>query len=89
MATWNSRVWGPHPKYAIGPVLAVLGIVGWLAYKNPQPVEIPSAIAVTALKPVEGTASAPASATLPVEVLYGVPTARTMHLWTDSHQQSK
>ena len=89
MKGWNSSIWGPHPKYAILPVLFVLGVVGWLAYKQPEPAESSLATTVTAMKPVEGTALAPVSATLPVEVLYGVPTMETMHLWPGPHQKAK
>ena len=89
MSRWNSRVWGPHPKYAILPALCVLGVVGWLAYRYPEPIDSPRATAVTTMKPVEGTASAPVSATLPMEVLYGVPTVETMHLWPGPHQRAK
>ena len=97
MATFPTGFFGPHPKYAVVPVLLTLGMLGWIAANNPAPVASADALTVVAMKPVEGAGdAAPAasptpvspapvtlgSAEIPVEVLYGVPSARTMHLWS-------
>jgi hypothetical protein len=89
MFAWDSSVLGPHPKYAIVPVLAVLAVVGWVAAKNPGPVEVPAGTWVTAMKPVEGSDTAPPSPELPIEVRYGVPTEKTLHLWPESKRAQK
>jgi hypothetical protein len=60
-------------------VFLVLGVVGWVAAKNPGPIAAPTAQKVTAMKPIEG--SPVATQELPMEVVYGVPTERTLHLW--------
>jgi len=80
MGTTMSNIWGPHPKYAILPVILVLGVIGWLATENPGPIERPAAQTVMAMKPIEGTEAA--AQPLPIEVRYGVPTERTLHLWS-------
>jgi hypothetical protein len=74
-----ASTWGPHPKYAILPLVLVLGVVGWVAAKNPGPIAAPTAQKVTAMKPTEGSPAV--NQELPTEVLYGVPTERTLHLW--------
>jgi hypothetical protein len=79
MGTAMSNIWGPHPKYAILPVILVLGVIGWLAAENPGPIERPAAQPVTAMKPIVGTEAA--AQPMPIEVRYGVPTERTLHLW--------
>jgi len=98
---------GPHPKYAVVPMLLAFGLLGWIAANNPAPsaaaASAADAVAVMAMKPIEGRDEAPAAsaspdasvapdadragmirtaAGLPVEVLYGVPSAATMHLWS-------
>lgn len=80
MGTTMSSIWGPHPKYAILPVMLVLGVIGWVAAKNPGPIERPATQKVTAMKPIEGAEAA--AQPLPIEVRYGVPTERTLHLWS-------
>lgn len=82
MAGWNPNVWGPHPKHAILPAVMVLGIIGWIASANRQPIDSPTATRVTALKPVENGPPAIDHAAIPIEARYGVPSDRTMHLWT-------
>lgn len=92
MATIPAGSLGPHPKYAVLPVLLVLALLGWVAANNPAPVASPDAVTVVAMRPVDGGAEAPAAAAsqtpspitaagLPIEVLYGVPSAATMDLW--------
>ncbi|MCE9631913.1 MAG: hypothetical protein K8S94_14510 [Planctomycetia bacterium] len=71
--------WGPHPLHAILPVLAIIGFSGWVWFANRGPLADTARMAVTALKPIDGTAADPAE--LPIEVRYGVPTERTLHLW--------
>lgn len=84
MFSWDSSVWGPHPKYAVVPVLAVLAVVAWVAANNPGPIDMPTGTPVTVMKPVEGADLAPPPGAMPIEVRYGVPTERTLHLWTGS-----
>ena len=79
METIVSDIWGPHPKYAILPVILGLGVIGWLAAENPQPIERPVAKTVTAMKPILGTEAT--AQPMPIEVHCGVPTERTLHLW--------
>jgi hypothetical protein len=109
MMTIPPGLLGPHPKYAVVPVLLVFGLLGWVAANNPAPsaaASVADSVAVMAMKPIEGRDEAPAApevpaasdspaasdadrarmirtaAGLPVEVLYGVPSAATMHLWS-------
>jgi hypothetical protein len=35
MDDYQAGIWSPHPKYAVLPVLLVMGVVGWVAAKNP------------------------------------------------------
>lgn len=80
-APWNNAHWGPQPKYAILPVAAVL-LGSWIAVGSVPPVE-----QVTVMKPLpDGAVAAganPVSADgdIAIEVRYGVPTPRTIHLW--------
>jgi len=71
--------WGPHPKYAILPVSAVLSVIAWVAIQNPAPVANPTAQKITVMKPIDGIAVG--TTQMPIEVRYGVPTERTLHLW--------
>jgi hypothetical protein len=75
---------GPHPKYAVLPVCILLGVIGW-AVSSPAGGQSQGQT-VVALKPVEGEEQAgPApllgAGGLPIEVIYGVPSGRTLHLW--------
>ena len=81
MTAYRGHAWGPHPKHALLPLVLVLGVVGWVAYKNPEPVQSSTATKVTAMKPVEG--GEVAAKGLPIEVRYGVPTGQTVHLWPE------
>ena len=88
---------GPHPKYAVVPALLVLGLLGWVAANNPAPSAVAASVAVVAMKPIEGRDEVPAAsdspaadqarvirttAGLPVDLLYGVPSAAAMDLWS-------
>ena len=86
MDPYRGSIWGPHPKHAILPVLLVLGVVGWVAYKNPGPIQASTAQQVTVMKPIEGTVMG--AQEMPIEALYGVPTERTVHLWPE-HERGK
>jgi hypothetical protein len=79
MENHPAGIWGPHPKYAVLPLVLVLGVVGWVAAENPGPIAAATAQRVTAMKPIGGSPAA--AQDLPTEVLYGVPTERTLHLW--------
>ena len=75
--------WGPRPLLA--PVFAAFAFVftafafaGWIWFADGGPLT-PPPVTITALKPVAG--SADVSTALPIEVLYGTPTAETLHLW--------
>lgn len=81
MTAYWGTTWGPHPKYALLPLLLVLGVVGWVAYKNPEAFQSSTATRVTAMKPVEGGEAAVSE--MPIAVRYGVPTEQTVHLWTE------
>ena len=77
---------------AFAPVLAAFGFVfaafafvfaafafaGWIWFADGGPLA-PPPLTITALKPVAGSAAV--STALPIEVLYGTPTAETLHLW--------
>lgn len=84
MHSSSRPTWGPRPAYAVAPAIAACGIAAWVwstsrdSQRDSQPT--PSAVAITAMKPVDGDV-APA-APLPIEVVYGVPSERTLHLWT-------
>ena len=69
------------PRSARGapaPGLAAFGFAGWIWFADRGPLA-PPPVTITALKPVAG--SADVSTALPIEVLYGIPTAETLHLW--------
>ena len=68
--------WGPRPLLA--PVFAAFAFAGWIWFADGGPLT-PPPVTITALKPVAG--SADVSTALPIEVLYGTPTAETLHLW--------
>jgi hypothetical protein len=86
MVGFPNKFWGPHPKHAILPVLLVVGVVGWVSAQNPGPMEAVKAQKVIAMKPIEG--ALPAVQEMPTEILYGVPTERTVHLWP-RHERGK
>lgn len=82
--------WGPRPLLA--PLLAAFGFVfvafafvfaafafaGWIWFADRGPLA-PPPVTITALKPVAG--SVDVTTALPIEVLYGIPTAKTRYLW--------
>ena len=84
--------WGPRPLLAFAPVLAAFAPVlaafgfvfaafafaGWIWFADGGPLA-PPPLTITALKPVAGSAAV--STALTIEVLYGTPTAETLHLW--------
>ena len=80
------ETWGPRPRWALLPLLGAAGALA-VADRPILPGARPgTAVAVTALKPVAGDDDpAPSSglheAGMPIEVLYGVPSARTAALW--------
>jgi hypothetical protein len=72
------RTWGPSPLYAVPAVVVAIGAAGWAWSANRGPLPAPSAVEVTAMKPVAGDLAAE----LPLaEVAFGVPSERTLHLW--------
>lgn len=74
-----SETWGPRPFWALGPLLAAAA-VALLASRA----DVPGVKGerVTALKPVGGAEDAALLAGgMPIEVAYGVPSARTIGLW--------
>jgi len=72
---------GPHLKYAMVPLAAVLGLMAGIATTLQTPAETCPANQVVAMKPIEGSDAQVGFAATPIEVLYGVPTERTIHLW--------
>lgn len=75
------RTWGPEPLFAVIPAVAAFGAAGWIWLAHADAARSPSAIRVTALRPVE---RGDAGATLPIEVSYGVPDEKSLHLWPAS-----
>ena len=74
--------WGPRPLLAaFGFVFAAFGFAGWIWFADRGPLD-PPPVTITALKPVAG--SADVATALPIEVLYGIPTSKTRHLWQPS-----
>lgn len=83
MTMFPRGFFGPHPKYAVLPACILLALVGWGISRSSAG---PNARTVVAMKPVAGDEQpvpAPPLATsgLPIEVIYGVPSGRTQHLW--------
>lgn len=75
-----SGTWGPRPSWALLPLLAAVAVT---LLASRAETAGGAAERVTALKPVAGGDGAVSLAgTMPIEVAYGVPTARTMALWT-------
>lgn len=75
----NRPTWGPSPMYAVVPVILAVGLAASVWAANGEPLPSPSGVAVTVLKPVHGAVAA--VDTLPIDVVYGVPSERTIHLW--------
>lgn len=81
-----SAAWGPRPRWALLPAAAVVAALGWT--DRPIPAGRPAApVAVTALKPAADAIPAADGTGLladgmPIEVAYGVPSSRTIGLWT-------
>jgi len=83
MPTFPPGFFGPHPKYAVLPVCILLALVGWGVSRSDAG---EAARTVVAMKPIAGeegalTALPLAASGLPIEVIYGVPSGRTLHLW--------
>ena len=72
------RTWGPEPLFAVIPAFAAFGAAGWIWLATAD-AQRPSEVRVTALRP---TAAPDASPSVPIEVSYGVPDEKTMHLWS-------
>lgn len=84
MTMFPPGFFGPHPKHAVLPVCILLGLVGWGVSRSTG--GEPAGQTVVAMKPVAGdeqpVPALPLSASgLPIEVIYGVPSGRTRHLW--------
>lgn len=84
-APWNKAPWGPPAVYAVIPVAAVL-FGSWIAVATIG--AGPEAGTTTVLKPLPdgsfvepGSAADAFDAANAIEVRYGVPTPRTVHLW--------
>lgn len=71
------RTWGPSPLFLL-PLIAIALGLAWTVWSSDRAAEPQATATVTALKPVidlEGAAERP------VEVSFGVPSARTLMLW--------
>ncbi len=85
MARFPSGFWGPRPRWALIPLLAVAGFVAAIAPDRAST----GPVAVTVLKPASGDAALDLSdageipAVMPIEVRYGVPSPQTAWLWTE------
>jgi hypothetical protein len=88
MKTSIAGIWGPHPTYAILPLLAVGCVLGWVALGEARAAE--GLRKATATRPVADGSAARGSSenalstdpeSLPIEVRYGVPASRTLHVW--------
>lgn len=75
------RTWGPEPLFAVIPAVAAFGAAGWIWLGQVDAPRDPSPIRITALRPVDGQDG---SAAVPIEVSYGVPDEKTLHLWPAS-----
>ena len=75
---WGHRLLLAPVLAAFASVLAAFAFAGWIWFADRGPLA-PPPVTVTALKPVAGSAAV--STALPIEVLYGTPTAETLHLW--------
>lgn len=71
--------WGPRPVYAMLPFCAAFAAGGWAWSQHPADPLASPPVAVTAMKPVDG--ASPTERRLPAEIVYGVPTEGTLHLW--------
>ena len=75
-----SETWGPRPSWALLPSLAAMAVAVLVSRA-----EAPGGTSarVTALKPVaDGDDPGLLAGGMPIEVAYGVPSARTIRLWT-------
>jgi hypothetical protein len=70
-------------RYAMIPIIGFLCLLASLASMAIKPVPTLALDEVVAMKPIEGEA-APVFPKMPIEVLYGVPSERTEHLWPHS-----
>jgi len=84
-ALFPSGHFGPRPRYALLPLAGVAAVCGTLLSRSPAPA-VAGPTSVTAFKPAaDGTVSGgDLGDGMPIEVVYGVPTARWLHLWVDA-----
>jgi hypothetical protein len=82
VAIFPSRTWGPRPLWALVPVAGAAAVAATLLARPDRP---PGAAAtvVTAFKPPADGGAVPEAAppAHPIEVVYGVPSVATLHLW--------
>lgn len=74
-------------RHAITPVVGVLCFLAGLATTMIKPIPTLAVGEVVAMKPVEGGEGAAVFTKMPIEVLYGVPSERTEHLWSPHEKQ--
>ena len=95
MFRFPSGFWGPPPHWALIPLVAVSVVLGGVAARQSKEGDDP--VAVTVLKPVapetpdaslvestvdNGSPAAEGPVRMPIEVRYGVPSPRTVRLWS-------
>jgi hypothetical protein len=74
-------------KHAITPVVGVLCFLAGLATTMIEPTPTLAVDEVVVMKPIEGSDGAPVFPKMPIELLYGVPSERTEHLWSPHKKQ--
>lgn len=96
MSGLPSGFWGPPPHWALIPLVAVGLVLGGVAARQSREGNEP--VAVTVMKPVapdspdaslveaiagNGSPAADGPVKMPIEVRYGVPSPRTVRLWSE------
>ena len=82
VAIFPSRIWGPRPRFALVPLAGAAAVVALLLARPDGPPAAPAPV-VTAFKPPADGGPVPAAAAqgIPIEVVHGVPSPATLHLW--------
>jgi hypothetical protein len=75
-------------KQAITPVVGVLCFLAGLATTMIEPIPTLAIDEVMVMKPIEGSEGTPEFTKMPIELLYGVPSKRTEHLWSPHKKQA-
>lgn len=88
VAIFPSRTWGPRPRWALVPLAGVAAVVATLPWSE-RPVGGQPTV-VTAFKPAADGGPVPsAPSAMPIEVVHGVPSPATLHLWLPRRGESE